>query len=225
MKPTTAPAEMQAAEKNMPKTKTNGKKWLKKIGVTSAALVVVAGAGYGGYWWRDRDAKKEIKTQKDQVASLQSQLDSQKSSASSSSSSSASSSSSSSSSATTVKTPTTAELDNIKAAITSGNTAALDGYMASSVSVIVAASEGIGTRTPTQAISDLDYLNMSPSVTWDFSLSSSTLSSYRAGFYKDYFPTSAVVGKSSENKVVSFSFDDNAKIKTIFMAASDDLLM
>jgi hypothetical protein len=119
--------------------------------------------------------------------------------------------------------PSTAELDNIKASITSGNTAALEGYMPSSVNVVIAASGHAVTDTPTQAISELDYLSPGGTNTWDFALPAATLNGYQAGFYKQYFPASALVGKSSDGHVVSFQFDINAKISGIFMAAPDVL--
>ena len=119
--------------------------------------------------------------------------------------------------------PTAAQLENIEAAISSGNTAALEGRMADSVSVIIAASEGVGARTPTEAIGDIDYV-IDLDATWDFALSAATLTDYADGDYAQYFPEGAFVGKSSEDKVISFIFDGDAKIKTVFMSVSSDLL-
>lgn len=219
MKPMDAPVEEHMNETKTPKIKNKDhKKWLKKLLMLLALLVILAGAAYGGYWWRDRDAKQDSRSKNEEITSLKSQLDESKKAAESSASE------EESSDETTTTLPTAAQLDNIQAAITSGNTAALEGYMASSVNVIIAASEGLGTRTPAQAVGDLDYL-VSASVSWDFSLSSATLASYAGGSYSSYFPSGALVGKSSENKVVSFVFNSSAKISTIFMSASDDLLL
>lgn len=113
---------------------------------------------------------------------------------------------------------------NLADAIKSGNTAALAGYMASSVHVIVAASEGIGDRTPAQAINDLNYISTAVSP-WNFSLDSATLAKYAAGSYKTYFLTDSLVGKSSDGYVISFNFDTTGKISGIFMAIKDDLLL
>jgi hypothetical protein len=112
---------------------------------------------------------------------------------------------------------------NIHDAISSKNTAALEGYMASSVTVVIAASEKGGAESPAKAVADLDYLSAG-TAPWDFNLSTTTLNTYKAGFYKDYFGTKAYVGKSANSYVVSFDFDDCAKIKTVFMAVNEDLL-
>lgn len=121
--------------------------------------------------------------------------------------------------------PGTTVTDNIEASVTSGNTAALEGYMASNVTVILAATEGIGEQTPAQAVKDVtDFIGDITKSSWDFNLSASVLSSYGKGSYKQYFPNNAVVGKSSDSKVISFSFDCTAKISTIFEAGSEKLL-
>lgn len=122
--------------------------------------------------------------------------------------------------------PTATVIESIKASITSGNTAALEGYMAASVNVILAASEGIGPSTPSAAVASISNFITSDNTSWDydFSLPAATLNSYGQGSYSQYFPSIAVVGKAPNNKVISFSFDCNAKISTVFMSASDDLL-
>lgn len=121
------------------------------------------------------------------------------------------------------KLPDEDDLGNIKSAISIGNTEPLQGYMAQTVSVILAASEGIGDRTPMQAT--LDITNFIDSAgTWDFNLSASVLSSYGKSFYGQYFPINAVVGKSSNGKIISLSFDENAKINQVFFATAEDVL-
>jgi cell division protein FtsB len=126
----------------------------------------------------------------------------------------------------TAKAPTAAVIENIKASITSGNTAALAGYMAPSVNVILAATEGVGPSTPTVAVSNISNFITSVNTAWDynFSLPAATISSYSTGGYKQYFPTIAVVGKASNGKVISFSFDCDGKISTVFMAVGGELL-
>ena len=119
--------------------------------------------------------------------------------------------------------PTEAVRQSIKESITSGNTAALEGYMASTVRVIVAASEGIGDRTPTQAISDLKYIDAA-TTPWNFALDGTTLAKYGSGDYKAYFSSNSIVGKSANNFVISFNFNSAGKINGIFMTNSADLL-
>ncbi|MEI6237026.1 MAG: hypothetical protein WCP03_00290 [Candidatus Saccharibacteria bacterium] len=114
--------------------------------------------------------------------------------------------------------------DNISAAISSKNTAALEGYMAPSVNVILAASEGIGPQTPAQAINDLAYLNSATSP-WDFSLPASTIAKYSSSpYYGKYFASNTIVGESANKYVVSFGVNSSGKIDTIFMAVNSDLL-
>lgn len=114
--------------------------------------------------------------------------------------------------------------ENTAAAIETQNTAALEGYMAASVTVVIAASEKGGAETAAQAVKDLDYLNSGTSP-WDFKLPDATLTSFRSGFYGKYFGADAtIVGQSANKYVVSFGVNTSGKIDTVFMAASADLL-
>lgn len=112
---------------------------------------------------------------------------------------------------------------NIRDAIASGNTAALEGRMTNPISVVLAASDGIGPRTPAQAVADLAYLE-SGTDPWDFNLPAATLDAYRTN-YGTYIGASALAGRSANKLVVVFTFDDCAKIKTILMSASEDILL
>lgn len=123
------------------------------------------------------------------------------------------------------KDPSSTVIENIKASVTSGNTAALEGYMAPTVKVIVAASEGIGDQTPAHAVKDVtDFIGDPTTTTWDFALPAATLEAYGKGDYKTYFPSNAVVGKSNTKHVISFNFDCDGKINTVFEATDASLL-
>ncbi len=124
----------------------------------------------------------------------------------------------------TVKAPTATVIESIRASITSGNTAALAGYMAPSVNVILAATEGVGPSTPAVAVSSITSFIKDATSPWDFALAASVLSKYSASGYKQYFPAIAEVGKSANGKVISFSFDCDGKISTVFMAGSAEML-
>ncbi len=114
--------------------------------------------------------------------------------------------------------------ENVDAALESENYAALESYMADSVRVVIAASEGVGDRTPAQALEDLKYLN-SASSPWDFDLPAATIADWRTGDYASYFPeTLSLVGRSSDGYVVVFKFNASEKITDIFMSVNDDLL-
>jgi cytoskeletal protein RodZ len=177
-------------------------------------LLLVAAAAGAGYWIRDRSARTTENQQAATITSLQqtsanlkNQFVAEKAKNTTTETSKAT--------ACTPKAPSIAAISNIEASITSGNTAALEGYMASSVNVIFAASEGLGTRTSPQAVSDITGFISPIASSWDydFSLSASVLSSYGKGSYGQYFPGTAVVGKATNKQVIAFSFDCNGKIK------------
>jgi hypothetical protein len=95
--------------------------------------------------------------------------------------------------------------------------------MAPTVKVIIAASGGVGDRTPTQAVSDISSYISSSTDPWNFALAKAETDGYAKGFYAQYFPSIAVIGKSANGIVISFSFDCNGKINTVFMAAKGTL--
>jgi uncharacterized protein (UPF0333 family) len=120
--------------------------------------------------------------------------------------------------------PITAALkENAAAAIDSKNTAALEGYMASSVNVVVAGSEHNVNDTAVQAVTELDYFKDSVSP-WNFSLDAATLTSYKNGFYGQFFGTNTIVGKSTDGMVVAFGVNGAGKIDKVFMVAQASLL-
>lgn len=189
----------------------------KKVMMVLLCLLLVAASGGGAYFWQQQEVDKLQKSNQEkskQVEDLQKQLQDAQA---------ASTSDSASDVAEVVTPPTQDQLDNMQAAIETMNTAALEGYMAASVNVILAASEGLGARTPVQAVGDVDYLS-SATDPWDFSLPQATLDDYATGDYKQYFPATAFVGKSANGYVISFTFNNTGDISGIFMSASDDLL-
>jgi hypothetical protein len=109
--------------------------------------------------------------------------------------------------------------ENISAAVSSRNYAALLGSMTDPVTVVYAASEFGGPKTPAEAVAAMDYLN-NGTAPWDFSLPAATLAAYRAGDYKQYFPAGAYIGKSSDGVMVSFGFKCD-KINLLFISLND----
>ncbi len=207
-----------ANQEDLAKQKGPKKSAGRAIGLVFLVLILMAGSGYGGYWYRERGAKKSAKSADQQIAELQKQkkeLEDAKAKAEQEAKE-AKEAKQQSEQTSNKTTPSTEVKNNIQDAIKSGNTSALEGYMASTVKVILAASEGMGNRTPTQAISDLKYLDAGTDP-WNFSVPSASLTAWRAGFYKQYFPDGAVIGESANHYVVSFSFDSAGKINTIFM--------
>jgi len=198
----------------VPERSSKPKKGAKTLMLALLILVLIA-AGAGAYWWRDKEAKAQAKKQTEEIAQVKRQLHEAKAEMEVAEIDEGERNAEDS--------PAAANEENIKDSIKSGNTAALEGYMASTVRVIIAASEGVGNRTPTQAINDLKYLD-SATDPWNFALSTDTLNEYANGDYAQYFPLGAVVGKSADDKVVSFTFNSSGKINGIFMAVNADLL-
>jgi Tfp pilus assembly major pilin PilA len=176
-------------------------------------------AGLGAYYYRDNQAKNQHKTDTATITKLQADLKT----ANAKTAAAETTTTTTPTESETATVPTAAVKENVIASIKSGNTAALEGYMASTVSVIIAASEGVGNRTPAQAVSDLAYLDGGTDP-WDFSLAAATLTGYQTGDYATYFKSNSVVGKSANGYVVSFNFDTAGKINGVFMSVSDDLL-
>jgi len=197
----------------------------KSIFFVLLTLMLMAAAAGATYLWRAKVASDLEKTQSAQVVSLNNEIASLKSQL-------AGAVADTESKATycddivacTPVAPGTATIENIKASITSGNTAALEGYMATDVTVILAATEAYGSQTPTQAVSDITSFISGAKAPWDFLLSASILSSYGKGGYGKYFTTIDTVGKSADGKVIAFLFDCDGKISTVFMSASEELL-
>lgn len=184
------------------------------------SLILFAGGAVAGYWWRGNIAADDMKQKDTQIQSLQVIISALKKAQSS-----VTSGESDETVACSAKQPGSNALENIKAAITSGNTAALEGYMASSVAVVYAASEGVGDRTPAQAVADVTSFLGNPTVSgWSFDIGASTLSSYGKGSYGQYFPATALVAKSDGGKVISLLFDCNGKISTVFMVTTESVL-
>jgi hypothetical protein len=107
---------------------------------------------------------------------------------------------------------------DIDDAMNSGNTAALEGYLAASVHVTYCASEYEGDVTDhglvIQNITDVT----STGATWDFDLPASVVQGYHdsSEAYYDDFPAGAVVGLSSEDQVISFAVT-GAEITRVFI--------
>lgn len=113
--------------------------------------------------------------------------------------------------------------ENAAAALNTMNTAYFEQLFATPVSVIIAASEGIGNRTPAQAVADLEYFKTA-TTPWDFNLPASTTDSWKTGSYSSYLAKANVFGMSKSGQVVAFTFNSSAKITAVFMAANSDVL-
>ncbi len=114
--------------------------------------------------------------------------------------------------------------DMITSAINARQVVNIKEHLLNKVFVIHAASEGMGGRTPSQAIKDISADIENSKTPWDFDLSSETLDKYSSGDYAEYFPAGGLVGESADGTVVSFTFNTAGKISVIFIAADSSLL-
>ena len=197
---------------------------LKVTGLSALIVLLMVTSAGGAYWIRGQsdgmvekaqaDAIKELQSNK---ASLQKQLTAANKLA-----------------ATTTpvavttcspKTPSATVVENIEASITSKNTAALGGYMAATVQDVYAAADAIPAKSAADSVTDITSF-VADQITgdWSFPVPASSLATYQAGSYKQYFPSTAIVGGSTRHRVISFNFDCNSKISTVFMAADDAVL-
>lgn len=194
----------------------------KRIILVLLVVLLVVAAALGGYWWRDKEATSELNAKSAEITALQATNKSLKQQVAAQSSS---STGTQTEVTCTVKQPGASAVENIKAAITSGNTAALEGYMAPSVNVIYAASDGLGQRTAANAVSDITSFISNPAgAAWSFDVPASVLSSYGQGSYKQYFPGTALVAQATDTRLLSISFDCNGKIATALLVANESSL-
>jgi len=187
---------------------------MKNIITALIVLILIAGAGAGAYLYRDKTANDASAVKDSTIASLNSQIAALKNSASAETTD----NTDTSDIACTVKQPATSVIENIKAVVTSGNSAALEGYMASSVDVNLIASAAEGVSTPTQAVKNVTEFLASVTSTWTFSLTPTQLTSLTSGSNSTFFGTDAVIGMSTDGHVISFSFDCNGKISKVLLA-------
>ena len=113
------------------------------------------------------------------------------------------------------------DLLNIAESISSGNTAALEQYLAPSVLFTIAASEFSETRTPVEAIGDLAYLESATG--WAFPIDDATIDGYRGGDYATFIPDDAYGGVAASGQVIIFGFEGES-IVSIFISADEALL-
>ena len=116
------------------------------------------------------------------------------------------------------------DIENIRAVLDSGNTAALEGYLADEVNFIIAASECCGPMSALDAIDNMSYISAA-SGPWA-TTPQVAIDGYRTHFYVDYFPDDALVFSSSDEDpyVISFLVVGD-KITQIFIASDYILLL
>lgn len=118
---------------------------------------------------------------------------------------------------------TTAQTENVHAAVQTANTAALDGIMTDMVEYVAAASGKVGSESKVAANNDLASFLVGASGTWNWNISALTLSSYKAGSYSTYLADDTIFGTSADKHFVSMRVTCG-KIDQVFVSASTDLL-
>jgi len=114
--------------------------------------------------------------------------------------------------------PTTlsaADRANLRDAISSGNTAAIEGYLADPVIVIIMASECCWEQTPADAVAQLSYVTSAPGP-WNFALPAATVAEWRTNFYYgQWFTGDDLVGRAADGTIVSFGIDGTRVTKIL----------
>ena len=116
---------------------------------------------------------------------------------------------------------------NIVDAVSSGNTAALDGYFAPTVHVTYAASEDEGDVSDHSLLVYNVSNATSSTAVWDFNLPDSLIATYRGsggGSYEDDFPVGVIVGRSTEDKVIAFVVSGGL-ITRLFISNTESALL
>jgi len=106
--------------------------------------------------------------------------------------------------------------DTIKSAIRSQNTAALEGYMASSVKVIFADTSE-ETRTPADAISDINSLSNPEGLAENYWSFSPTLFNHTDTDFDQYFLENSIIGKNVDGNLIIFNFNSVGKINSVLI--------
>ena len=195
----------------------NRKSKLKRIGVIVGIFAIIGGVGAGVYFWQESNIQSLQKQHEEEIATLNSTIEALKKDISDTAAKEKTTTKDTADAAAAAKAA-------ISSAVSSDTFTALGPLMADSVRVIIAASEGIGNRTPAQAMEDLKYLN-SASGTWNFDVPAATIADWRTGDYAAYVPaTGGVIGLSSDGYVVIFKLNSENKISDIFMAVNVELM-
>ena len=114
-----------------------------------------------------------------------------------------------------------ATIANIEDSVKSKNYAALEGYMAPRVSVVLAASECCGMLSPAKATEQLAYLNngIAP---WDFTYPNAIETKLRTADPANF--KDAVIGIASNRFAVGFTLNNKYLIDKIFMVIDYKLI-
>lgn len=108
-----------------------------------------------------------------------------------------------------------ADRQNVQEAITSGNTAAIEGYLSDPVTVILMASECCWEISRAEAVAQLSYVTGAPGP-WNFNLPAATVDPWRTNPYYGYlFTGDDIVGRAADGTIVSFGIEGDQITKIL----------
>jgi len=113
--------------------------------------------------------------------------------------------------------------NNINAALNSKRSDLFTSYVSEKTRFTVAGSEKDEEETPEQVALSM-AITENERAPWNFEIDSTTLDNYRGGPYGAHFQDGNYIGKSVTGMVVSFGFECDGKIKSIFISPNDSLL-
>lgn len=100
-----------------------------------------------------------------------------------------------------------ADRENVQDAITSGNTAAIEGYLSDPVRVIIMSSECCWDISRAEAVAELSYVTGAPGP-WNFALPAATVDPWRTNVYYGYlFTGDDITGRAADGTIVSFGIE------------------
>jgi len=100
-----------------------------------------------------------------------------------------------------------ADRQNVRDAITSGNTAAIEGYLSDPVRVILMATECCWDISRAEAVAQLSYVTGAPGP-WNFDLPASTVAPWHTNTYYGYlFTGDDITGRAADGTIVSFGIE------------------
>lgn len=185
--------------------------------IITCVVIIFALAVAGVYFWRGSQLQSLNKKHDEEVATLNKTVEALKKEITSNAAKAKSGSKDTTDS-------TAASKATISSAVRNKDFSTLGPLMTDPVRVIIAASEGIGDRTPAKAMEDLKYLN-SATGTWNFDVPAATIADWKTGDYGSYIPeVGGVIGLSSDGYVVIFKLNSANKVSDIFMSVNAELM-
>lgn len=108
-----------------------------------------------------------------------------------------------------------ADRQNVRHAITSGNTGAIEGYLSDPVRVIIMSSECCWDISRAEAVAELSYVTGAPGP-WNFELPAATVAPWHTNTYYGYlFTGDDITGRAADGTIVSFGIEGDEITKIL----------